>query len=139
MIDKIVVHCADTPIGMDIGAKEINEWHLAKGWSAIGYGYVIRLDGTVELGRDLDGDGEVLDETGAHVLGHNENSVGICLVGGYLGEFTYTRAQLVALERTILDILIEYPSSKVCGHNELDASKPCPNFNVREWWYNKQP
>ena len=33
--DLIVVHCADTYAHMDIGAAEINRWHLDRGWDAI--------------------------------------------------------------------------------------------------------
>ncbi len=51
MINLIVVHCAATPPSMNIGAAEIRKWHTDKGWSDIGYHYVIRRDGTQEEGR----------------------------------------------------------------------------------------
>ena len=48
-----VVHCADTPAEMDIGAAEIRKWHTEdNGWDDIGYHYVIRRDGILENGRD---------------------------------------------------------------------------------------
>jgi N-acetylmuramoyl-L-alanine amidase len=37
MINKIVIHCADTFADMDIGAKEIDQWHRQRGWSEIDY------------------------------------------------------------------------------------------------------
>ncbi len=46
------VHCAATPAGMDIGVKEIDRWHRQRGFLKVGYDYVIRIDGTIELGRD---------------------------------------------------------------------------------------
>ena len=60
---------------MDIGAKEIKAWHKGKGWKDIGYHYVIRLNGKVELGRPL-------EKMGSHVVGYNRDSVGVCYVGG---------------------------------------------------------
>lgn len=50
-IDAIIVHCSATKAGQDIGKKEITQMHLQRGFSTIGYNYVIRLDGTVEVGR----------------------------------------------------------------------------------------
>ena len=79
----IIVHCADTLATMDIGVEEIRRWHVEeRGWDDIGYANVIRRDGTIELGRDLDGDGDVADEIGAHAAGFNAQSIGVCLVGG---------------------------------------------------------
>jgi hypothetical protein len=74
-IERIVVHTAATPEGRDIGAQEIDRWHRQRGWRMIGYHYVIRLDGTVEEGRD-----ETIP--GAHARGYNRTSIGICLIGG---------------------------------------------------------
>ncbi|HMQ62785.1 MAG TPA: hypothetical protein PKE06_19045, partial [Flavilitoribacter sp.] len=42
-----------TPAAMDIGAKEIDRWHRAKGWFTIGYHFAIRRDGSIEYGREL--------------------------------------------------------------------------------------
>lgn len=59
IIDTIIVHCSATKPSMDIGVEAIRQWHMNKGWSDIGYHYVIRRNGVVELGRDLDKDGDV--------------------------------------------------------------------------------
>ena len=128
-----VIHCADTPADMDIGAKEINEWHIARGWAAIGYHFVIRRNGQVEKGRDLDGDGDVFDEQGAHVAGYNKNSIGICLVGG-MGGFNFTRTQMAALDTLIDDINHILKGIEWLGHCDMpDVTKTCPNFDVRAW------
>ena len=67
MKTMIVVHCSATKPSMDIGVKEIRDWHVnGNGWSDIGYAYVIRRNGALELGRDLDRDGNVDEETGAN-------------------------------------------------------------------------
>jgi len=82
IIDTVIVHCSATKPSMDIGVDVIRQWHMNKGWSDIGYHYVIRRNGAVELGRDLDKDGDVDEEIGAHAYGHNATSIGICLIGG---------------------------------------------------------
>ena len=78
-IKKIIVHCAATPPSMNIGAKEIRDWHMSPSkttpFSDIGYHYVIRRNGEIEKGRDI-------SIAGAHAFGHNFNSIGVCLVGG---------------------------------------------------------
>ena len=74
-ITTIAVHCAATTPDMDIGAATIDRWHKERGFSSIGYHYVIRRDGTLETGRPL-------NTPGAHVQGHNAHSIGICLAGG---------------------------------------------------------
>ena len=73
--DFIVVHCAVTSPLMDIGLKEIDRWHRARGFLKVGYHFIIRRDGTFEQGRQL-------HEPGAHAKGYNHRSVGICMVGG---------------------------------------------------------
>ena len=53
-VEYIVIHCAATTEDKDIGAEEIRGWHLQRGWLDIGYHRVIRRDGTIENGRDLE-------------------------------------------------------------------------------------
>lgn len=140
--EMIIVHCSDTYASMDIGVKEIREWHLARGWRDIGYALVIRRDGTVERGRDLDQDDDIFDEVGAHARGFNRQSIGICLVGGksdHCGpEFNFTRAQMDALETTLTWIRARFPGIAVIGHRDVPgAHKACPSFDVGAWWYNQ--
>ena len=78
-INKIVVHCSATQEGKNISAATIDKWHKKRGWRGIGYHYVIGLDGLIELGRPV-------EQVGAHVKGHNKNSIGICYVGGVEAE-----------------------------------------------------
>ena len=44
-IDTIIIHCSATHAGQDIKAKDIDRMHRARGFSQIGYNYVIDLDG----------------------------------------------------------------------------------------------
>lgn len=137
-IDKIIIHCSDTYARMNIGADEIRQWHTKeRGWKDIGYHFVIRRDGTVETGRDLDGDGDIFEEVGAHTSGYNINSIGICLVGGKDDEGgpanNFNLNQFRSLENVIRIIKADYPKATVHGHREFNSAKTCPNFDVQQW------
>lgn len=130
-IDKIVIHCAATKASMDIGRDEIDRWHKQRGWKGVGYHYVIRRDGTVESGRPI-------DQVGAHAVGHNTGSIGICLVGGIddagKPKDNFTAAQWKSLVHLVKGLKEAYnvKSEKIIGHNQV-AKKACPCFSVPEW------
>ncbi len=126
----IVIHCADTYPDMDIGRKEIDQWHRKKAWLMIGYHYVIRRDGTVEVGRPP-------NAPGAHAYGYNDVSVGICMVGGKSRETdgpenNFTDAQWEALEVLCSQVKSLFPEATIVGHNEI-SKKACPSFDVQVW------
>lgn len=131
----IVIHCSDTRPSQDVGADTIRKWHTEeRGWLDIGYHLVIRRDGSVEQGRPL-------NMIGAHVEGHNSESVSICLVGGLAEngkrrEFNFTAKQMHRLAFEVDRLLSSYPQALVWGHCDFPGvTKTCPNFNVRAWWY----
>lgn len=124
--DYVVIHCSDTPSTMDIGAKEIRQWHIVdNGWADIGYQYVIRRNGLREHGRPE-------AAVGSHVKGFNSCSIGICMVGGKGGS-NFTKLQWEELEKLVKELLKKYPKVEVVGHCELNSGKTCPNFNVQDW------
>jgi N-acetyl-anhydromuramyl-L-alanine amidase AmpD len=127
--DLLIIHCAATPPNMDIGAREIHQWHLNRGWSGIGYHYVICRDGSIEQGRPE-------WAIGAHAHGYNDESVSVCLVGGIAKDKTpennFTEVQFCTLEWIVQKIKKKYPNIKIIGHNEV-SSKACPSFDVQEW------
>ena len=122
----IVVHCADTPAKMDVGAAEIRRWHQERGWKDIGYHFVVRRNGEVEKGRHH-------PHLGAHVLGHNAVSLGICMVGR---ETNYTDAQWRSLSWLVRLAVEYYRGAKVVGHCDLEPVKKrfCPGFDAKAWW-----
>jgi len=135
IIKKVIIHAADTFADMDIGVEEIRRWHVeGNGWSDIGYHYVIRRSGLIELGRDLDGDGDVEDEMGAHVYGHNRGTLAICMVGGK-PDCNFTSAQWPSLAWLVEDILGRHglTTADVGGHRDFDSGKTCPTFDARAW------
>lgn len=124
-INKIIIHCSDTPASMDIGAKEIDQWHKERGWLEIGYHDVMRRTGEIEEGRSV-------DKVGAHTKGHNKDSIGVCMVGGYNGENNFTEAQFKSLARLIRAYRAMYPNAVVNGHRDF-SNKQCPSFDVHKW------
>lgn len=138
VITQIIVHCSYTTPAMNIGAKWLRDIHVGEnGWSDIGYHYVIRRDGKLEPGRDLDNDGDVDEEIGAHAAGFNANSIGICLVGGKrhggASDCNFTAAQWAKLERLYLDLHAKYPKAEWIGHRDVNPGKTCPTFDVKAW------
>lgn len=123
-VKKIAVHCSDSDDSLDIGVKQIRKWHVdlppnGNGWSDIGYHFVIRRDGRIEKGRDM-------DTVGAHVKGHNSDSIGICLVGRKV----FSTEQLLNLYQLLRGLIDKYnlETTDVYGHYELDPNKTCPNM-----------
>ncbi|WYW04222.1 amidase [Pseudomonas phage vB_PpuP-Kallioja] len=126
----LVVHCAATKATMDIGVREIRQWHVQQGWLDVGYHFVIRRNGTVEDGRPH-------DVIGSHAKGYNSTSLGICLVGGIdakgAPENNFTPEQLMSLRLLLTAQKRTYPQAKIVGHRDLDSGKACPSFDVAPW------
>ena len=125
-INKIIVHCSATKSSQNIGATEIDEWHIARGWSGIGYHYVIVRSGAIEIGRDI-------DSIGAHAKGFNTGSIGICLIGGLDDDGNpinnFTDSQMHTLE----SVISLRPGLEVLGHRDLPGvMKACPCFDVKD-------
>lgn len=128
--DFIVVHCAATKPTMDIGVREIRQWHVGQGWLDVGYHFVIRRNGTVEDGRPH-------DVIGSHVKDYNSRALGICLVGGINAEGkpenNFTKEQFDSLRLLLIATKRQYPEANIVGHNDLDKGKACPSFDVGNW------
>lgn len=128
-IDKIIIHCTDTPEGRAVTVDEIRRWHKERGFSDIGYHYVIMADGSVCDGRPL-------EQVGAHCQGRNAHSIGICYVGGcdlnHRPKDTRTEAQKTAMAGLIRKLKRRFPTATIHGHNEF-ANKACPCFDVQKW------
>jgi N-acetylmuramoyl-L-alanine amidase len=127
-INEIIIHCAATPEGKNFTVEDINKWHKDRGFTSIGYHYVIYLDGSIHKGRDI-------EKTGAHCVNHNAKSIGICYIGGIdkdgkTPKDTRTAQQKESLLSLLKELKLKYPKAKICGHNEF-AKKACPSFNVK--------
>jgi len=128
-ITEIIVHCSDTIEGKDFTVEDIRKWHKDRGWLDIGYHYVVYLDGSIHKGRP--------DEVvGAHCVGHNAHSIGVCYIGGkeagtFRAKDTRTPAQQEALLRLLIDLVCKYPDAKIYGHRDF-ANRKCPCFDARK-------
>ena len=127
-IDKIILHCTATPEGREVTVADVTAWHKERGFRTIGYHYLVYLDGTVVRGRRE-------EEIGAHCLGQNAGSIGVCYVGGLDSrgkpKDTRTAAQCVALRNLVEGLQRRYPHATLHGHNEF-AAKACPCFKISD-------
>lgn len=142
-VTEAVLHTSATPAGWTRGRKveelrdEIDKWHKAKGWRAIGYHFVVHPNGSYAVGRPV-------TEIGAHVVGHNRGTIGICMipVADHNGIKSFDNYFTAAQRATVLQLIEKLEVTKVSGHNQY-ANKECPGFHVVEsewllselsWW-----
>lgn len=119
----IIIHHSGTDQG---DATTFRKYHIEKRkFVDIGYNYVInngtyKPDGLIEKGRD-----EHIQ--GAHCIGYNNKSIGICLVGNF-NNYTPTTKQMESLLLLCKNIMERYniPPEKVLGHNETGNRTDCP-------------
>lgn len=127
-IDAIVLHCTahrdDNSFG--IGVREIRLDHMrataagGRGWDDVGYHYVVRRNGEIEVGR--------MESTiGAHCQnGYNQRSIGIA----WVGTDKPTSEQSLSLLKLTRELVHRYGVQlhEVKGHKEADpgSHKACP-------------
>jgi len=128
-INRYILHCSASDFKEHDDISVIDMWHKERGFSEVGYHFYIKKDGTVQKGRRL-------ELPGAHVKGHNGDSIGICLGG--LREFT--GKQYVALKGVIESLNAELKRlgnngvvPTIHGHCEYDKMKTCPNYNYKQF------
>jgi N-acetylmuramoyl-L-alanine amidase len=126
-INEIIIHCAATREGRDFTVEDITRWHKARGFATIGYHYVIYRDGSIHEGRPL-------EQIGAHCVGHNKHSIGICYIGGCASDGktpkdTRTSEQKEALLSLLRRLKARFPNATIHGHRDF-AAKACPSFDA---------
>ncbi len=127
-ITLIVIHCSAVKPDQQSSAAQIDSWHRQRGFHlGIGYHYVIRRDGTLEMGRP-----EYM--VGAHCKNHNQHSIGVCYEGGLNARGdpadTRTPQQRETMRQLINELRERYPKAIVVGHHNLNPLKACPCFDV---------
>jgi N-acetylmuramoyl-L-alanine amidase len=137
-LENIIIHHSASHFG---DVETFRDWHIKRGWRDVAYNIIVlngmrtpanyneKEDGLIEYGRGLDFD-KVIDssERGAHALGYNSTSIGICLVGS--GEFTKNQFYSLELFCKLWKRII--PGLKIKGHGEVNSTS-CPGFDVQEW------
>ena len=148
-IKAIVIHCSASPNGRWTTAPDIDRWHDERGfermeswrekfnpdYKAIGYHFVICTNGAIATGRHQ-------DEIGAHAVGYNKHTLGVCLIG----TDKFTAEQWQALDELVARLRTRYPAAKIIGHRDLSPDldgdgtvephewlKTCPGFDVAAW------
>ncbi len=114
---EIILHHAEAS---HASVEDINQWHLERGWTGIGYNCYVRKDGTIWRGRPE-------WAVGAHAKGHNDKSIGICCEGAYMTE-TMPEAQFDALVGLVREEMAKYPGAKVLRHKDVNSTD-CPGVN----------
>ncbi len=147
-IRNIIIHCSDSTFGC---ASLIRKWHTAplseggRGWSDIGYHFVVTngepsknlilpcSTAAIEVGRVIDADGNMTSqEVGAHTLGMNGDSLGICLIG----KNDFCLDQRVAAAKLCCELcqIFSIPVTRIMGHCETpsgkEQGKTCPNLDM---------
>ena len=106
---ELIIHCSDSPYDHH-GVDAITQWHKERGFTTIGYNWVIERSGELKQGRKY--------YPGAHTLGHN-NETGLCLCG-LSGEFK--QEQMKTLEQFIISNAFQITSIK--QHSDYEPKKP---------------
>lgn len=132
-IREIIVHCSATPDGKDFTVDDIRKWHKARGFSDVGYHYIVYRDGSVHDGRSV-------HLVGAHCTNHNANSIGVCYIGGVATDGktpkdTRTPQQKEALLTLLKQLKSLYPQAKIYGHRNF-SNKACPSFAASREYQN---
>jgi hypothetical protein len=146
-ITHLILHITAAPWGT---VESIRRFHVdVRKWADVGYHYVVtnpfptfeswkekkpvpEHDGQVHPARDLDHDGDVDEEIGAHARGWNSHSLGIALVGD---EGMVTGLQLNAALGLCKELAHKYqvPYANVIGHYETGANKTCPCIDMEHF------
>ena len=127
-INLIVIHCSATRITRSYTVDDCRRDHRNRGFADIGYRYYITRDGVVHAGRPL-------YTEGAHAVGYNCYSIGICYEGGLdaggIPADTRTPEQKETLQKLLRRLKEDYPKARVVGHCDLPGvRKDCPCFEV---------
>ena len=144
-IDLIVIHCSATRGDRPFTEQDLETAHRLRGFDGIGYHFYVRRNGDIKSTR-------LVERVGAHVRGHNANSIGICYEGGLdrhgLAKDTRTEWQKHSLRVLVRALKMDYPEVRIVGHRDLSPdvngngevepmewTKACPCFEAKnERW-----
>ena len=121
-VHRVFIHCSASDHAHHDNINTMKSWHLARGFTDVGYHFFIQKDGTLEYGRDS-------EKTPAAQKGHNLYTLAICMHG--LKEENFTQAQFDTLKKLATQIEHNYENISFHGHCEI-SKKACPVFNYKK-------
>jgi N-acetyl-anhydromuramyl-L-alanine amidase AmpD len=111
--NRVVFHHSLSDFG---DVDEIRRWHIERGFSDIGYHFVIPKEGHFQAGRKI-------TLVGSHARGMNIDSIGICIIGD-LSKTEITDSQLSEAAKLYHDICRAYSRKlPIEFHHELCPGK----------------
>ena len=120
-IKKIYIH--HSAYSGKHGIEDIRRWHLDRGFSDIGYHFVIEKDGTIKRGRPV-------EQIGAQVKGDNQDSLGICLCGDFEKEVV-TQDMFGSLITLCISLVNVFGDIPILGHRDFKQAKTaCPGKHL---------
>jgi len=132
--NKIIMHHSSTDDDNYSNDYDAIEWYhtVVKGWNDIAYHWIVEYDNGIKVKKGRD---ELV--TGAHTLGQNAESIGICLVGNF-DLYEPSSEQYETLVRLICEIRLRHGNLPLYRHSDF-AQKTCPGvkFDMAEIDYPK--
>lgn len=122
-VSFLVIHHSAS--GKSTTVEQIREWHKKRGFADIGYHAVIYGDGSLHRGRPE-------SKVGAHALGANTGSLGVCVCGNFENELVGD-VQFRRLVRVMAYWCSKYgvSHSRIYGHRDVGSTKTaCPGNNL---------
>lgn len=116
VVEYLVIHhsASDKHVCCD----DIRKWHLERGWDDIGYHWLVNQHGEINQGRPE-------EIPGAHALGLNFRSLGICCIGHYELE-SPSENMIKALIEVLTSLCIKYKLDSECIIGHADVIKLSP-------------
>lgn len=127
-VEMVVVHHSATASGNVALFRVLHR--VVFGWDDVGYHYVIG-NGTYSGDGELE-EGRPLGVMGAHAKGHNDRSIGVCLVGDFNSSRPSAR-QLETGKKLISDLIkgFSLETGMVIAHREVEGCRTeCPGRNL---------
>jgi len=125
---RIIIHHSATEDSGTVSWGAIRKYHVeTNGWKDIGYNFGI---------EDIGGHLEILigrmpNEEGAHTIGQNIGSIGICVVGNFdIDPVTDKHKQYIQKLIRWLQLAYRIPFTELYGHRNFASYKSCPGENL---------
>ncbi len=121
---RIIIHHSASEDGKALHLPAIRAYHHSLGYHDVGYHAIIE---EVDLGYEALY-GRPLCLPGAHTKGHNDDSLGICLVGNF-SVSKPPHAQLLIAARVVAQLcrVFSIPLTEIYPHSKFNATE-CPGI-----------